>query len=134
MDPDRAARFVEALGKPLEEVTFRELFVSMTRQYATERVDAAVALEDDGDMLLFQWGDYDGKATIDITRQLIFEDGDIFQLSAKIEGAPLSGVKAGNRWCATPEELAELIAFVEASEAFRLLGDTRGARVTYDQQ
>lgn len=134
MKIDRAARFIEALGKPLEEATFRELFAAMTGQYARERVEEAVALEDDGDMLLFQWGDYDGKATIDITRQLIFRDGDMFQLSASVESLPASGIKAGDRWCATPDELPELIAFVESSESFRRLADTRGARVTYHQQ
>lgn len=91
MDIDRAAHFTEALGKPLEEATFRELFATMTGQYARERVEEAVALEEDGDMLLFQWGDYDGKATIDITRQLILPNGAMFQLSASVESLPAIG-------------------------------------------
>lgn len=95
--------------------TFQAAFDALTASYERERVPGCAALAEDGDMLLFQWS----ATEIDITRQLIWsEDGEqgIWQFSI-VAQAPNSG--SGNRWCGTPQDLADFRAFVLASDAFR---------------
>jgi hypothetical protein len=89
-------------------------------------------LEADGDMLLFQWGTYDWghgpRFEFDITRQFIVgggDDDDIRQLHVtfrfKLDDS-LRSIAAGDRWCRTPEELADFSSFIEGHPAYHALG------------
>ena len=94
--------------------------------YQAERADD-VALDQDGDALLFQWGTYDSVGgpsfQYDITRQLILEDEEddaFWQLSVTLHFLPTAETKAlgsGNRWCLHPAEADAFRSFVEASGA-----------------
>jgi hypothetical protein len=92
--------------------------------YRNERAEGC-EIEEDGDMLLFQWGEYDESVfDIDITRQFIdekAEDENIRQLSLTFQfklTEPLQKLAEGNRWCHSPKELAEFRTFILASQAF----------------
>lgn len=98
--------------------------------YRDERVSDC-RIEDDGDMLLYQWGTYDwGEGRwfdLNITRQFIPEDDEdegIFQLSAsaKFSSTPeLEALGSGNQWCGSPDDLPEFQKFVNGSTALKTL-------------
>jgi len=83
--------------------------------YAQERADGCDAACDQ-DMLLFQWGTYDwghgAHFELDVTRQVILPDeidDAIWQLhlTYRFDVSPLlTGLGSGNKWCASPSELA----------------------------
>ena len=95
-------------------------------------------LEQDGDMLLYQWGvnDWgDGEFfDIDFTRQLIDcsdEDRRITQVSLRFRYPVVrdcSGLKAGNFWCEHVDLTNRFEDDVQTSESFRL-----GKRLTPDK-
>ncbi len=76
--------------------------------YQKEQVEGC-AIDQDGDMLLYQWGTYNwGKGKVfefNITRQLIVEedeDENIWQLSLIFEfklSEALQHIGQGNHWC-----------------------------------
>jgi hypothetical protein len=98
--------------------------------YRDERVEDC-KIEDDGDMLLYQWGTYDwGQGRwfdLNITRQFIPDGGDddeIFQLSvtAKYSPAPeLDALGSGNKWCESPDKLPHFKEFLDSSAALQFL-------------
>lgn len=98
-------------------------------------------VEADGDMLLFQWGTFDwGEGEhfeLDLTRQLIVprddDEPDVLQLSLTFRFPPtelLRGLGAGNRWCRSPSQVAELRAFIDAAPAFAAVADRADAAVS----
>ena len=115
-------------------------------------------LDDDGDMLLFQWGTYDwGKGPsfqFDITRQFTVshseedeeeyeeeydeefeEDAAVFQLSLKfhfVASTEFDALKSGNHWCRTPAELPGFEAIIFDSDAYRAVQASRPSKVTVD--
>jgi hypothetical protein len=101
-------------------------------------------IDQDGDMLLFQWGTYDwGQGehfSFDITRQLIVgpgEDEDFWQLSLTFEFPPddtLRAVESGNRWCASPEQLEEFAAFVRSTAAYIAVANRNDANIVLDYE
>jgi len=119
-------RFVAVGGVDLHSAPTLELTEIMIAWYVSERTDDAVPLEEDGDMLLFQWGEYGwGSAPTfqyDLTRQLTsvaeVDDDALWQLSVTRHFEvtdETKGLGSGNRWCYHPEEVAEFTAFVESS-------------------
>ena len=105
----------------------RRLFRAVLDLYESERIDGT-SLEEDGDMLVFQWGVYDwGNGRffeLDLTRQAIpsgTEDPPILQLRCTYAYAPspFEEVEAGDRWCRHPAELDQFAQFVLESEALR---------------
>jgi hypothetical protein len=118
----------------------------MLEFYTVERFDRC-EFQQDGDMLLFQWGDsasLDGPGTfsLDITRQLTWsdreeDDPEIWQLSVGFV-FPLgeAGRAAGssNRWCRSPSELESFRAFVTSSPAFEAFADDSSVapRITFE--
>ena len=96
--------------------------------YAAERAVDAAPLDEDGDMLLFQWGTHDWGAgpafEYDLTRQLVRaddpEDEGIIQLSLTYR-YPITDETAalgsGHSWCGRPEDLAALRRRIEAHPA-----------------
>jgi hypothetical protein len=86
-------------------------------------------LDEQGDMLLFQWGTYDWgdgpSFEYNITRQLIVAGHDepddaIWQLLLTVRYNPdvqNADIESGNRWCEHPSQVDTLLQFVETSEA-----------------
>jgi hypothetical protein len=114
----------------------------MLRFYKEIRCDKC-SLEEDADMLLFQWGIYDWGVgeffELDITRQLIrnssCEDDDIWQLSLTFKFVvteKLRQVPEGNRWCPNLEALDEFVSFIENHASFALLQKQLAEKVELD--
>lgn len=104
------------------------LFSSVLDLYENSRIDNT-NLDENGDMLLFQWGSYDwGQGLtfeLDLTRQAIpsdREDPPILQLRCtyRYDPAEFHDTGEGNRWCHNPSQLDEFRQFVFSSEAFSL--------------
>lgn len=121
------SRLSEA-GATLESLDPETAVGVMARFYRDVRA-SDVALEDDGDMLLYQWGVYDwGEGPsfeLDLTRQFIVEgkndDDAIFQLSLTLRFDPAVGlsVERGHEWCLHPDDVETLQSFITDSAAFR---------------
>ena len=106
--------------------------------YRDVRVDGRKP-EQDGDMLLYQWGTHDwGQGThfeLDLTRQFTLPPGgdeDIWQLGLTFRFAPTEPLRAlgtGHQWCPSPGASDELAAFVRAHPAMVAVGARRDAMV-----
>jgi hypothetical protein len=94
-------------------------------------------IDQDGDMLLFEWGTYDWgdgeHFNYKITRQFIFpvqENPDyngIWQLSLSLKYQPspeLTAIGSGNQWCSSPTKVADFATYIEQSEATRQVQNT----------
>jgi len=108
--------------------------------------------QNNGDMVLFQWGTHDWGAgpafEIDITRQFIDmhptdgdgeDDGDeqgrFSQLSLTyyVASSPeLASLGTGNRWCKSTDELEDFVAYVHGTAPMRELGQACATRVEID--
>lgn len=96
--------------------------------YNENRAIDAMSLEEDGDMLLFQWGTYDwgnGKHfEIGLTRQLIpsgDEDVDIWQLQISyyyLFDEKIHTIDNGEEWCVSPLVIPKFRDFVLSSPQF----------------
>jgi hypothetical protein len=124
--------FAEAARVDLQKATVPTGLECMLRFYAQLRADGC-KLDEDGDMLLFQWGVYDWGTgpmfEIDLTRQVILpdevDDDAIWQLHLTYLYSPsskLSGFGEGNLWCHAPADLTDFEAFVRASPAVAAVG------------
>jgi hypothetical protein len=112
--------------------------------YELQRADD-VSLEQDGDMLLFQWGTYSwngGAFSYDFTRQFTLDNADddasIWQLSLTVLFAATDkseSIGSGNRWCASPNELGDYRSFVASSVATSVAQAQRstGTCLTFEQ-
>ena len=138
------AAFAEARGLDLDHLQPTDAGMLMCDWYELQRADD-VTLEQDGDMLLFQWGTYSwngGAFSYDFTRQFILNETDddaaIWQLSLTVlfDAADESeSIGSGNRWCARPSELGDFRSFVASSVAtsFAQARSSTGARLTFEQ-
>ena len=124
------------LGKPVEQLTPREVIAAMCDFYAQQRAEGA-DLDQDGDMLLYQWGVYTfGQPEafqVDITRQfMVTGEDEPQQLHWTCYFKPtdaLRKISASNQWCSSPGELPQFRKFVEASDAIKAVGDAKPDRV-----
>lgn len=89
------------------------------------------AMDQDGDMLLYQWGTYDwGQGryfNLELTRQFmlhdVLDDAGIFQLALTFLFAPttaLERLRHGNHWCHSPTDLQGFERHIALSEAYRI--------------
>jgi hypothetical protein len=133
----RLLKRLEAAGLSLDTLTPSAGVEAMLTYYAEERAEGC-PFEDDGDMLLFQWGTYDwGKGPgfkVDITRQLIRTDTkekEIWQLRLVLGFDPAVGIAAGerNRWCRSLDELAAFRKFIAKSAALKAVAQQSPASV-----
>jgi hypothetical protein len=115
----------------------RDGIEAMLEFYRTERADDC-SLDDDGDMLLFQWGTYDWgqgpEFELDITRQLIRGDGeddDIWQLSLTFF-FPRNAIASGDRWCHSPDKTDDFASFVRSHDAYATVAQAAPVRVELD--
>ena len=104
------------------------VMAAMVDRYAQERATDAAPIEEDGDMLLFQWGEHDwgaGRAfEYDLTRQLVRvdeqEDEGILRLSLTYRyptSERTADLGSGNRWCGSHAELAQFRRDLETHAA-----------------
>jgi hypothetical protein len=137
-------RFLEILrekGHRLSSLTPTEGIALMLDFYRAERAEGG-ELDEDGDMLLYQWGCCDwGEGEffeLDITRQFIDgagEDEDIRQLHLTFKFEPtesLRKVKDGNRWCHSPKDLAAFQSFIDSSKALKAVADAKPVAVSLE--
>lgn len=142
MKPDAMnARFIARLAAAwlsLDAVTPATGAEAMLAYYAEERADGC-PIESDGDMLLFEWGTHnwgDGPAfEVSICRQCIVsgtEDEEPWQFALTFEFHQSVGITAGegNRWCASPDGLAEFRRSIGESVAMRVVGDRPPRKVS----
>ena len=127
-------------GTPKSNITLAQdtrIMLDFDRDIRAQGCD----LEDDGDMLLFQWCTYDWDGDgptfqCDITRQFIKigADGDdgMTQLSFTFHFPPtaeLERILSGNKWCDMPDELPEFEYFITQSAPDKALADTPPSKV-----
>ena len=117
---------IAAAGISVNDMTVKAGIEAMFDFYADERADGC-EIEDDGDMLLFQWGTNDwgdGEAfEVSITRQLTATNDDPRQLALTFRFDPAyapKGASEGNRWCESPKDLDEFRRFVAESKAMEI--------------
>ena len=107
--------------------------------YAQERADGFDPSREQ-DMLLFQWGTFDwGRGEhfeLDMTRQVVLpdevDDDAIWQLHLTYRFAVspgLSGLGSGDKWCASPSELAGLERYIASSPVTEALAGRLDASV-----
>jgi hypothetical protein len=130
-------RLAEA-GLSLSELTPLTGVEAMLSYYAEERADSCDP-NDDGDMLLFQWGTNDwgdGPAfEVNIIRQFIDTEADDdtprqLSLMFRFDSAvALARLKSGNKWCGSPSELAAFRQFVSSTKTLRAVGQELPASV-----
>jgi hypothetical protein len=89
--------------------------------YRDQRADGCV-IEDDGDMLLFQWGPgHAGGFEVDITRQLMpVGQDDPLQLHLTARFAARED-RAGHIWCASPAAIDAFRAEISGKDVYRAL-------------
>jgi hypothetical protein len=125
-------KFVENRGGALSALTVRTGAAAMFSFY--ESVRPTGCTDDNGDMLLFQWGTYnwgDGiQFEINLTRQFIesgAEDDDaISQLQLTFKFPPdkdTAGLGNGNRWCNSQSETQKFREFIFSNRAFLATAD-----------
>ncbi len=131
---------VKQSGTPTSDLTLAQGIRLMLDFYQDIRAQGC-DLDDDGDMLLFQWGTYDWDGTgptfqSDITRQFIKagSEGDdgMTQLSFTFHFPPtaeLERIHSGNKWCSVPKKLPKFEKFITDSEAFKAVADTLPSKV-----
>ncbi|MCP9621938.1 hypothetical protein FOH10_31285 [Nocardia otitidiscaviarum] len=113
-------RYLDSHGRALDDLDATTAIDAMTMFYAHHRV-ADADLDNDGDMLLFQWGIYDDNQqefVYDITRQVITDHGgddNIRQLSLTLHYpmTPTSpSIGNGSQWCSHPEQAEHFLSLV----------------------
>ena len=126
-------QFAGQKGLNIEQLSGAGVIDLMIDFYSHVRADEC-DIEEDGDMLLFQWGLYRFEDIkyfeYDITRQLIIESAEgeddedeeerIWQLSLTAKYKPserLEALGSGNRWCEHPRDLDAFKSFISGHEA-----------------
>jgi hypothetical protein len=126
------SRFLKRLGTSglaLDSLTPAAGIEALLAFYEEDRAEGC-PIDEDGDMLLFQWGtnDWGNGPTfeVNITRQLIAseDDEEPRQLSLTFRFKPPIGarVREGNRWCESPDGIVEFRRFLRNSPALKALG------------
>lgn len=128
-------RFVRAARKSPKVITAEDA-VKLVLGFYSEIRAGGCSLEDDGDMLLYQWSyrERDGRFCFDITRQFILEgsrdDDGMSQLSFSLyfpATDSLRKIEDGNLWCKSPAELESFREFILNSEVYSELKEQTAA-------
>ena len=110
-------------------LTVDNLLSFSIKQYSEIHVENILSIEEDGDMLLFQYGSYDEKSFyIDITRQLIpdeenaCEDENIWQLSLVFfyDVKDFVRIEDDNSWNTDFKTTEEWLNQIKHSEVYRI--------------
>lgn len=133
-------QFVAASGRSVATLSAENAVQLMLAFY--QRIRATdCPLNEDGDMILFQWGTYDfgeGKTyQYDITRQFVRSeperDTEMSQLSLTTHFPVSDSLQAlghGNYWCPSPEQTKELEQFIREHAATAAVSILVPLRVT----
>jgi hypothetical protein len=134
---------IAASGKQLDRLQPSDAIRLMLHFYRSARAEGC-DMEQDGDMLLFQYGTYERHGTkrfeLDITRQFILaggEDEDFRQLSLKFEfiaSRDLESIGNGDKWCASLGHVDDFEKLIAAHAAMRAVGarEDGHVRLTYE--
>jgi hypothetical protein len=141
---ERFLEYVDKSGGKLSSLTPVQGVGLMLHWYSEDRAEGC-SIDQDGDMLLFQWGvcDWgDGEYfSLNITRQFIeitndnYDGGLISQLSLTFRFKPdvsLRELPEGNRWCRNPDELEEFRRFMVGCPSWKQVHKREPATVTLD--
>jgi hypothetical protein len=139
----RLLQLIKAKEPQLSSLFPADGIALMLAFYQDERADGC-EIDEDGDMLLYQWGCYDwgqGESfEFNITRQFMDaagEDEEIRQLSLTFKFKPSDSLRKladGNRWCHVPDEIREFRSFIESSAAYKAVAKAKPAAVTLELQ
>jgi len=134
---------IEAHGQMLAWLTPADGVDLMLAFYQVERADGC-KLDQDGDMLLFQWGccDWGEGASFELnsTRQFIERDGEdeeIRQLHLTFKFKPTESLRKlgeGNRWCHSPKDLEGFRSFLDAAPALTSVARAKPAEVVLEME
>lgn len=142
MKPSEAKRTLLAMiaerGHALEEVDAATAVDLFARFYSDQRAEDVA--DDDGDMLLYEWGVFDfgdgPTFRFGLTRQFVLideiDDDAITQLQLVLHydaSRDASALGSGNHWCHGLEELGSFLENIEASTAAAFVADRTPIRV-----
>ena len=127
-------------GIPLEEVDAAAAIDLFARFYADHRAVDVVGFEEEGDMLLSEWGVFDfgdgPHFRFGLTRQFVLRDeidDDAFihlRLILHYDASPeASALGRGSQWCHSPEELDSFLRQIRATPAAAFVADRPPIRV-----
>ncbi len=107
--------------------------------YGAFRADGC-PLDADGDMLLYEWGTYDSKFQLSITRQFMKESGEdedmsqlrlIFRFAPTTESAALG---SGNKWFKSPRDVQAFKDFIRFTAPYRAFAERPADEVEFYYQ
>jgi hypothetical protein len=139
--PCSLRRYLEQRSLVLERTAPATLLAAIVDWYQSVRAQDATPLEEDGDMLLLQWGTYDwGEGPTfqyNLTRQLVaatddVDDQEIWQLGLTAHfnaTEELAQLGSANQWCGSPSECYELRREIRTSPATQQTATERPMRV-----
>lgn len=134
-------RFAKANGINIKKSSPEQGFRQMFEFFKAVKL-AGFERDDDGDMLLFQWGTYerDGRLVflIDLTRQFYevklgeYVGTSQLAIAYYFEATPSSDlIGHGDRWLSGGDDVDEFVEFVMKSEAFLLAGEREVEKVEF---
>jgi hypothetical protein len=142
--PDLAAAFRTRLGVDPSRLDPADAFSQLIDACETEPIPGALPGNEDGDMLLFQYGTYDWgsgpRFDLDLTRQLVFaaddpDETEIWQLHLVYRYNPqpaLTDLGRHYRWFHSPAEASAARAHIAASPALRVCQGQRPVEVAIE--
>jgi hypothetical protein len=139
----RLLQLIKPKAAQLSSLSPADGIALMLTFYQDERADGC-EIDEDGDMLLYQWGCYDwgqGESfDFNIIRQFMDaagEDEEIRQLSLTFKFEPSDSLRKladGNRWCSSPDGVGEFRSFIESSAAYKTVANAKPTEVALDMQ
>lgn len=122
---------LKAGGLALDKLTLAAGVAAALSFYEEVRAEGC-DMDEDGDMLLFEWGTFDWgdrpAFEVSVTRQLIAnadEEDEPRQLRLKFryKESAAGTVRNGNRWCESPGAIPAFRKFINRSSAFKATGE-----------
>lgn len=141
--------FLKEKGISEKSLTPEIGFAVMCDFYLSVKFDWALPEEDDGDMLLFQYGTHDWgdgeNFELNLTRQVIKSNGDdeddeddesLIQLALTFvyPSAKVGRIKSFNQWCREAEELGALLQAIKVSKGFIAASKVTPVKIKIESQ
>ena len=131
---------LEDIYSELKQYTDFSILEKSLDLYESHRIEGATSYTED--MLLFQWGIYDwGHGEffeLDTSRQISpSETDELTQLRCTLYFKPTSvlrQIKAGNKWCNSPNEIKAFKEYVLNSQAFTTCSNITPLKSNIEQQ
>jgi hypothetical protein len=139
----RLKKLLNEKGKSLEELKASDLVDTALEFYSSDRAKGC-KIEEDGDMLMCQWGAHDWGSGVqfefDLTRQFISkkwrgEELTQLHLTARYSITPeLEESDAGDRWCHDPSEIGSFREFIQNSKVYSHVKNLKPTSVVIDYE